>query len=530
MIRIMLTAIFIALLGLCPQAWAQFDQVRVLEFADAMIMPSDGGPYHHFGNVMDHSNGRLIIGARNADHNGQDSGTAYIFKEDPATGMWLEEARLLPSDGEPLDLFGDSVALRGYAAVVGSRYDGDNGYRSGAVYVFLYDPVSGQWKEQAKLLASDGGPNDQFGYAVALHADVIAVGARNDGDNGQGSGSAYVFRYDAPSGSWIEEAKLLASDGVTEQYFGEAVALSGDTLMVGAPAISFSSIPPGRVYVFAYDPVTTKWNEEDILAASNGHVEDLFGSAVSLDGYRAMIGAKRLTHGPQVNSGSVYFFEYDPNAGKWNEMQEIRPSKVKGPNFFGVSVSFSGDVAVIGASNEDTFDDSEGVAYLFDYDAGAGEWLERVKLLAADGIKWDVLGLSVALAGDMPIAGVIGRDENGEDSGAAYVFDLDEGLRLTVDPVPVVAGQSVTFTVSRGEPFRNTILLYGFHGLKKAYLAGLDVKAGLRIPFIGGMRLADSQGISTGLRYIPPILAGHRVWFQALQYRKASNILVVPVQ
>jgi ribonuclease BN (tRNA processing enzyme) len=137
----------------------------------------------------------------------------------------FEETKVTASDGASADQFGKSVAVSGDTAVVGAFFDDDNGTDSGSAYVFRYD--GSDWAEEAKVTASDGVADDDFGFSVAISGDTAVVGAPQDDDNGSSSGSAYVFRYDGSD--WAEETKLTASDGVADDRFGNSIAVSGDS-------------------------------------------------------------------------------------------------------------------------------------------------------------------------------------------------------------------------------------------------------------------------------------------------------------
>ena len=169
-----------------------------------------------------------MIGARQDDDNGSQSGSAYVFTK--VSGVWSQKAKLIASDGAADDQFGISVAVNGDTVVVGARQDDDNGNQSGSAYVFT-KPSSG-WSnsnETAKLTASDGAANDEFGISVAVEGDTAVIGARQDDTS---NGSAYVFT--TVSGVWSQKAKLTASDGAADDEFGISVAVDGDTVVVGA--------------------------------------------------------------------------------------------------------------------------------------------------------------------------------------------------------------------------------------------------------------------------------------------------------
>jgi len=176
----------------------------------------------------------FVVGARRDDDNGLDSGSAIVYTRTETkpngSASWTEEAKLTPSDGATRDLFGNAVAIDGDTIVVGSYFDGDKGFQSGSVYVFTLTGTT--WTEQAKLVPQDGAANNHFGGSVAIDGDTIVVGAAEDDTDGMSSGSAYIFT--RTGSTWTERIKLLPSDGREYGSFGSSVAISGDTIVVGA--------------------------------------------------------------------------------------------------------------------------------------------------------------------------------------------------------------------------------------------------------------------------------------------------------
>ena len=249
----------------------------------AKLLAMDGVAGDSFGGSVAVAGDTALVGAFGDDDNGTDSGSAYVFRYD-GTG-WVEEAKLTGLDTAEGDFFGSSVALAGQTAVVGASRDDDNGSNSGSAYVFRYDGTG--WVEEAKLTALDGAAADEFGFSVVVEGDSAVVGARFDDDNGSSSGSAYVFRDDGMA--WIEEANLTASDGAEGDFFGRSVALSGDTAVIGAYGDDGNGFSSGSVYVFHYDG--TAWVEEVKLTASDGAANDSLGISVAVAGDTALIGA-----------------------------------------------------------------------------------------------------------------------------------------------------------------------------------------------------------------------------------------------
>jgi hypothetical protein len=274
----------------------------------AKIVPADGAAWKRFGSSVALDGRTAIIGAYGDNDNGGYSGAAYVFTG--SGGVWTERAKLLAADGAGYDQFGIDVALEGDTAVIGAWGDDDNGAASGSVYVFT--GTGAAWTQRAKLLASDGDGGDNFGGSVALDGDTALIGAHEDDDNGWDSGSAYVFTRTA--GVWTEQAKLLPSDGAAEDLFGVSVALDGDTALIGAH--EDHHFDPGSAYVFTR--TAGVWTEQAKLLPSDGVNSDRFGIAVALDGDTALVGAD-YDDDNGTNSGSAYVFRlYDDDVPATN--------------------------------------------------------------------------------------------------------------------------------------------------------------------------------------------------------------------
>ncbi len=167
---------------------------------------------------------------------------------DTARGHANESQKLLASDGTAGDIFGYSAAISGDTTVIAAVYDDDNG-NSGSAYVFRYN--GSMWVEEAKLLPSDGAQDDHFGWPVAVSGDITVSGASSDDDNGTGSGSAYVFRYNGST--WVEEAKLLPSDGAQDNHFGYSVGISDGKAVIGAIGDDDNGPSSGSAYIFGVE-------------------------------------------------------------------------------------------------------------------------------------------------------------------------------------------------------------------------------------------------------------------------------------
>jgi hypothetical protein len=347
-----------------------------------------------------------------------DRGAIYPLTIDPL----VEQAKLTASDGMMYDRFGSSVAINGDTIVVGAY--GVNSYQ-GWAYVFV--KPSGGWSgaltQTAKLTASDGATSDFFGQSVAVSGDTAVVGALGD-DIGANTdqGSAYVFV--KPSGGWsgtlTQTAKLTASDGAMNNIFGYSVAISGDTVVVGGYAANNSQ---GSAYAFVKP--SGGWSgaltQTAKLAASDAMIEDFFGGSVAISGDTVVVGAS----GDDVantNQGSAYVF-VKPGGG-WGgtltQTAKLTASDGATGDFFGQSVAVSGDTVVIGAYYANSY---QGSAYVFVKPGGgwSGALTQTAKLIASDGVGYDFFGDPVAVSGDTVVVGAIGN-RNPTSRGSAYVF------------------------------------------------------------------------------------------------------------
>ena len=191
------------------------------------------------------------------------------------TTVLTEYYKIIGSDVDENDAFGTSVSIFGDRVLVGApNTKGGNETLVGAAYIFKFDGTS--WLEEAKLTASDGGQSDLFGITVSLSGDRALIGA--PGFILPGGEAAYVFVFDGSS--WIEEAKLTAPNPVNDAHFGTSVSLSGNRALIGASYDGIGGVRTGSAHVFEFDG--TSWTETAKLIASDPTPRDNFGISVSL--------------------------------------------------------------------------------------------------------------------------------------------------------------------------------------------------------------------------------------------------------
>ncbi len=403
----------------------------------AKLTASDGTVEDLFGSSVAVDGNTALIGAQGDDDAGLGSGSAYVFTR--SAGVWTEQAKLTASDGARGSLFGVSVALDGNTALIGAAFEDNAGPDSGSAYVFKHS--AGVWTEQAKLTASDGAAYDQFGLSVALDGDTALISANWDDDNGVNSGSAYVFTRSA--GVWTEQAKLTASDGARDDHFGDSVAVDGYTALIGAGGDDNNAdFNTGSAYVFTRSAGV--WTEQAKLTASDGIELDEFGRSVALDGNTALIGAL-LDDDNGFNSGSAYVFTR--SAGVWTEQAKLIASDGIAFDLFGQSVALDGNMALFGKTRDDDAGLRAGSAYVFTRSAGV--WTEQAKLTASDGARDDAFGDSVAVDGYTALIGAAGVDDNGANSGSAYVFSLVSDITIDIKPSKKPVDNVINFKKNR---------------------------------------------------------------------------------
>lgn len=375
---------------------------------EAKLLASDGESDNAFGYSVSLDGEYALIGAY-LSHNHM--GSAYVYKGYEST--WIEQDILTASDGEFLDNFGYTVSIDGDYALIGSYRDDDF---KGAAYVFKRE--GSNWIEQDKLTASDAEEMDLFGYSVSIDGDYALIGALMDDDY---IGSAYVFKRDGST--WIEEDKLVASNGENGDIFGCSVSLDGDYALIGAAEGNYY-----RGYAFVFKRDGSSWVQEFILTAPDGGSDDNFGRSVSLDGEYALIGAWKNDHA----KGAAYVFKREGSI--WLDKAKLTDLYGEIKDYFGASVSLDGEYALIGSFGDES---DTGSACVFKRDGET--WYQEDKFCASDGEPDDVFGLSVSLDGDYAL---IGAYVDNNHRGSAYIFrrlfsDLNCGGRINwvdVDP------------------------------------------------------------------------------------------------
>ncbi len=444
----------------------------VLTYTGLLVLDADGRKLEASFEALFDEGDRLLLSV-------DERGARYPLVIDPTA----QQAYLKASNTEANDRFGYSVAVSGDTVVVGAHKEdsdaiGVNGDQSdnsvqdsGAAYVFVRSATS--WSQQAYLKASNTDLNDQFGYSVAISGDTVVVGAWVEGSNATGvngnqsdnsaaaSGAAYVFVRNGTS--WSQQAYLKASNTNTSDLFGWSVAVSDDTVVVGAISEdsdatgvdgdqSDDSTPAaGAAYVFVRSG--TNWGQQAYLKASNTDAFDWLGSAVGISGDTVVVGARQEAGGATgvngnesdnsaLGAGAAYVFVRSGTS--WSQEAYLKASNTDDNGVFGNSVAISSGTIVIGAYGErsdatgvngdQNNDNAPGAGAAYVFVRSGTSWSQEAYLKASNSSWDDQFGVSVAVAGDTIAVGAWREDssatevngDQGDDSsteaGAAYVF------------------------------------------------------------------------------------------------------------
>jgi len=394
-------------------------------------------------------------------------GVRYPLTIDPLA----QQAYIKASNTGANDYFGQSVAISGDTVVIGAWAEDSNATSvngnqsdnsaadSGAAYIFVRNGTT--WIQQAYLKASNAGAGSGFGSSVAVSGDTIAIGAPGEDSIAGDSGAVYIFLRNGTS--WSEQALLKASNTGGSDGFGHSVAVSGNTVLVGAAyedsnatgvngdQSDNSATAAGAAYVFVR--TGTAWSQQAYLKASNTGPNDWFGSSVAVSGETAVIAAYQedsnstVVNGSQsdnsaTDSGAAYIFVR--NGAMWHQQAYLKASNTGTNDYFGCSVAVSGDTVAVGAYGEDSnstgvngnqSDNSatdSGAVYVFVRNGTT--WNQQAYLKASNAAAGDYFGRSAAAADDALLVGADGEDSNATDvngnqnnnsafsSGAAYVF------------------------------------------------------------------------------------------------------------
>lgn len=403
------------------------------------LLVSDATQLDSFARVLASDGERVLASSWGV---GVGLGSVYVLERGPQG--WMEVDRLNAVGGQPSDVFGWSIAIDGEVAVVGAW--GAAGGR-GSAYVF--ERAGDDWQQTAELVPPDGMLDDAFGSAVAVSGDVVAVGSPNDSNPVWGfqTGSVYVFERDGAG--WSATQKVEGPAPASGDRFGDALALDGDTLVVGAPYED----TVGSVHVFQ-DTILGFLPLQELAPSDAGPAGDEFGYALALDGDRLVVGAPEK-HGVQQLQGAAYVFARED--GGWVEMQIVDPPVPSNVGLFGSSVDLRDGRIAVGAPLHsapcgDLSDPACGTGRADVFELVLGSWVHAGAAVPQDLANADQFGGALALAGAELVVGSPYDDTYFADAGALYAFDLafTACLRGSVTEISIPTGGAQLWTLEAG--------------------------------------------------------------------------------
>jgi hypothetical protein len=403
----------------------------------AELTAADGEAHDFLGSVALSGN-VIVAGAPSHEvESHPNQGAVYVFEE--LGSGWTQTAELTASPGELDDEIGTSVAVSGNTIVAGGSGRDEE---QGAVYVFERSGGGSGWKQVAQLTASDAARADRLGHSVALSGNTVVAGApvRKVGIN-HAQGTVYVF--EKPALGWqdaTQTAELTVAGGAEDEELGFSVAMSGSTVAAGAAHYDFGS-GTGAVYVF--EKPASGWAPEDSqtaeLTASDGELGDRLGTSVAFSGDTVVAGAP--FHKAGANSyGAVYVFEQPgPAWVSGTQQAELTASDGDSSQEFGYSLGLSGNTLLVGSIA------SLGAGRLYLFEKPASGWQDAAEPLAypTSGGDGPDIGASVALAEGTVVAGEPVHEVGSHiDQGAVFVFGTEATKPVVVTGIASAVGQT----------------------------------------------------------------------------------------
>jgi uncharacterized protein YciI len=357
----------------------------------------------------------VVVGSRFDDDDGSNSGSVYVYD---ANNLSTQPTKLTAFDGAASDYFGNSVVANADKIIVGAWGDDDDGSSSGSVYVYDANNLSTQ---PTKLTAFDGDAEDRFGEVLAATDDKIVVSALYDDPNFSGS----VYVYDA-NDLTAQAVKLTAFDAADYDVFGQAIAVSDNNLVVGAPSDDDDGTSSGSVYVYNMNDLSAQPTK---LTAFDAAASDYFGTAVAVTDNRIFVGMQNDDDNG-YNSGSVYVFDANDLSAQPTKLTAFDGAA---SDIFGYSVAANADKIFVSAMFDDDNGSASGSVYVFDANDLSAQ---PTKLTAFDGAADDRFGISIAVSGDQIVVGAQFDGDNGFRSGSVYVYDAND---LSAQPTKLTA-------------------------------------------------------------------------------------------
>ena len=409
----LLSTLLMLCLGLPASAYPQLTTLNAPSSIETKLTAPDAEYGDEFGRAVAVQGNVAVVGAPNDQAAGYGTGAAYVFEK--TTSGWQLQQKLTAPDGSSYSFFGTSVAIDGDRIVVGAYGDQNAGNYAGAAYVFVH--AGSQWTPEQKLTGSENSAFDSFGISVAIQGDRIICGAFGNSDFNQSEvGSAYVFQ--RIDGLWLQQQELTASDAASLARFGLSVAMSGDTIVVGADGDSELGFFSGAIYVFALDG--SIWIQQQKLHAQDARESASFGYHLAISGDTIVAGAPGDEVGNHTR-GAAYVFSRRSHG--WLQDRKLVAKDSDVFDGYGLRVAVSGDTIAVGSAFDHDAALYGGAAYVYTRNGQSG-WSLREKVFASDAARDDAFGCAVAASNNTVVVGAFGKSDIAFYAGAAYVYEF----------------------------------------------------------------------------------------------------------
>jgi len=372
------------------------------------VIVDDGSQGDFFGWAVGISGHTAIVGAYGVTvGNYEEQGLAYIFTE--SDGVWSLSATLMATDGYAFDTFGSAVAISGGVAAVGAYQA-----QGGRGYVYVFSGSGSHWTQKAKL--STGTTADEcLGWSVGVSDQTVLAGAPFAEIDGTQVGAVYAF---APTdGVWSQTQQILASDASLGEFFGNAIATDGANIVIGADSAQIGdNSTQGAAYVFKNSGGT--WTEQSKLVADDGAAFDNFGRSVAISGSTVVVGAPYVVIDGNAFEGAAYVF--DGSGTDWTQTQKLLAADGTANTYFGWSVAIAGENALVGATSY--YDPDTGAVYAFA--RSQNQWVQTQKLVSGDGPDPDYFGWSIGISDTTALIGEpFAKVGDNYDQGASFFYN-----------------------------------------------------------------------------------------------------------
>ena len=409
----MQVTVLCSLLTLCLAFSAPAAVATSTTYTETRLLANDIDRGDQFGLAVAIQGNVAVVGAPWDSPLGFATGAAYVFEK--TTSGWQLQQKLTADDSPSFRLFGASVAIDGDRIVVGAYGDQDGGNFAGAAYVFVRSGST--WVQEQKLTGSENSIADAFGFSVAIEGDTIVCGAFGNSDASQTEvGSAYVFRR-TPNG-WVEQQELTASDAAPAMRFALSVSISNNTIVVGGDGNSALGSYTGAIYIFTFDG--SNWTEQQKLHAQDASEGSSFGYHVAISGDTIVAGAPGDIVGTLMH-GAAYVFSRKTNG--WSQDRKLVGKDTNAFDGFGWRVAVNADTIVVASFNDSELAFNGGSAYVYKRNGQSG-WSLYDRLYPSDPAKDDMFGSAVAASGNSVLVGASAKSDIEFMAGAAYVFEF----------------------------------------------------------------------------------------------------------